>query len=151
MTEKPYFVHESSYVDDGVIIGAHTKVWHFCHIMSNTEIGERCSFGQNCVVGPNVKIGNNVKVQNNISTKGMNGRPGGRGLEVFRDNIPVEIRYFFFKRSPKRILTAADAGKSQDHRNYRDNAVSIFRCSPFLFLQFSFNFSVIDPFEKGFE
>ena len=61
------FVHQSSYIDEGVSIGENTKIWHFCHIMGNTIIGNDCSFGQNCVVGPNVKIGNNVKVQNNIS------------------------------------------------------------------------------------
>ncbi len=66
MTKK-YLVHESSYVDDGVKIGDNTKIWHFCHILGNTEIGKDCSFGQNCVVGPKVKIGNNVKVQNNVS------------------------------------------------------------------------------------
>lgn len=65
--DKKYFVHESSYVDDGVKIGENTKIWHFCHILDNTEIGSDCSFGQNCVVGPKVKIGNNVKVQNNVS------------------------------------------------------------------------------------
>lgn len=62
-----FFVHESSYIDDNVKIGKRTKIWHFCHILGNTQIGENCSVGQNCVVGPNVKIGNNVKVQNNIS------------------------------------------------------------------------------------
>ncbi len=61
------FVHESSYIDEGVTIGANTRIWHFCHILSDTAIGQNCSFGQNCVVGPKVKIGNNVKVQNNIS------------------------------------------------------------------------------------
>lgn len=63
----PYFVHESSYVDEPSQIGTGTKIWHFCHILKDTIIGERCSFGQNCVVGPKVKIGNNVKAQNNIS------------------------------------------------------------------------------------
>lgn len=62
-----YFIHESSYIDANVTIGNNTKIWHFCHILSQTTIGENCSFGQNCVVGPNVTIGNNVKVQNNIS------------------------------------------------------------------------------------
>ena len=33
------FVHESSYVDDGAEIGAGTKIWHFCHVMSGTRIG----------------------------------------------------------------------------------------------------------------
>lgn len=62
-----YFVHESSYIDDGVEIGEGTKIWHFCHVLSGSKIGKNCSFGQNCVIGPNVIIGNNVKVQNNVS------------------------------------------------------------------------------------
>lgn len=66
-TEKKYFVHESSYVDDGCEIGAGVKVWHFSHIMSNCKIGEGCNIGQNVVISPNVVLGKNVKVQNNIS------------------------------------------------------------------------------------
>ena len=65
--EKKYFVHKSSYVDDKVEIGEDTKIWHFCHIMSNTKIGKKCNIGQNCVIGPNAVLGNNVKVQNNVS------------------------------------------------------------------------------------
>jgi UDP-2-acetamido-3-amino-2,3-dideoxy-glucuronate N-acetyltransferase len=62
-----YFVHESSYVDDGARIGKGTKIWHFCHIMPGAEIGERCNLGQNVVVMPGTRIGNNVKIQNNVS------------------------------------------------------------------------------------
>ena len=62
-----YFVHASSYVDDGAKVGSGTKIWHFSHVMAGAEIGERCNFGQNCVVSPGVKIGSNVKVQNNVS------------------------------------------------------------------------------------
>ncbi|MEA1954760.1 MAG: acyltransferase [Campylobacterota bacterium] len=62
-----YFVHESSFVDEDVSIGANTKIWHFSHILSQSKIGENCSFGQNCVIGPKVNIGKGVKVQNNVS------------------------------------------------------------------------------------
>lgn len=62
-----YFVHESSYVDDGAVIGAGTKIWHFSHVMGGAVIGERCNLGQNVVVMPGVTVGNNVKVQNNVS------------------------------------------------------------------------------------
>ena len=62
-----FFVHESSYIDENVVVGEKTKIWHFCHILAGTRIGDGCSFGQNCVVGPKVRIGNNVKAQNNIS------------------------------------------------------------------------------------
>lgn len=62
-----YFVHESSYVDEDVIIGENTKIWHFCHIQKGARIGDNCSLGQNVNVSNNVKIGNGVKVQNNVS------------------------------------------------------------------------------------
>ena len=63
---KP-FVHESSYVDDGVAIGDGTKIWHFCHVMRGSTIGRNCSLGQNVLIGPNVTMGNNVRIQNNVS------------------------------------------------------------------------------------
>lgn len=60
-------IHESAYVDEGATIGAGTRVWHFCHVMSGAVIGEGCSLGQNVVVMNGTKIGNNVKIQNNVS------------------------------------------------------------------------------------
>jgi UDP-2-acetamido-3-amino-2,3-dideoxy-glucuronate N-acetyltransferase len=62
-----YFVHESSYVDDGVEIGEKTAIWHFCHILKGTRIGKQCRIGQNVVIGPRATVGNNVKIQNNVS------------------------------------------------------------------------------------
>jgi UDP-2-acetamido-3-amino-2,3-dideoxy-glucuronate N-acetyltransferase len=69
MRELPggYFVHESSYVDDGAEVGRGTRIWHFCHVNRGAVIGERCSLGQNVVVMPGTRLGNNVKVQNNVS------------------------------------------------------------------------------------
>ena len=60
-------IHESSYVDDKVLIGAGTSIWHFCHVMHGSKIGKDCRIGQNVVIGPMVQIGNNVKIQNNVS------------------------------------------------------------------------------------
>ena len=65
--EDGYFVHESSYIDDNVTIGAGTKIWHFCHIQTGAIIGEQCSLGQNVNIGSKVVIGNHVKIQNNVS------------------------------------------------------------------------------------
>ncbi|NBH82408.1 N-acetyltransferase [bacterium C-53] len=62
-----YFIHESSYVDENVLIGDGTKIWHFCHIQSGASIGEKCSLGQNVNISNNVRIGNGVKIQNNVS------------------------------------------------------------------------------------
>ena len=65
--EKEYFAHETAVIEDGCIIGKGTRIWHFTHIMTGSEIGERCNLGQNVVVLPGVKLGKNVKVQNNVS------------------------------------------------------------------------------------
>jgi UDP-2-acetamido-3-amino-2,3-dideoxy-glucuronate N-acetyltransferase len=62
-----YYVHPSSYVDDGCEIGTGTKIWHFSHIMPRAVIGRGCNIGQNVVISPDVRIGDNVKIQNNVS------------------------------------------------------------------------------------
>ena len=62
-----YFVHESSYVDESVLIGDGTKIWYFCHIQSGARIGRNCSMGQNVNISNNVIIGDNCRIQNNVS------------------------------------------------------------------------------------
>jgi UDP-2-acetamido-3-amino-2,3-dideoxy-glucuronate N-acetyltransferase len=64
---RDYFVHESSYIDDKVEIGAGTKIWHFSHVLAGSKIGEKSNIGQNVVVGPDVSIGSGCKIQNNVS------------------------------------------------------------------------------------
>jgi UDP-2-acetamido-3-amino-2,3-dideoxy-glucuronate N-acetyltransferase len=67
MTNKEYFVHPTSIVDDGAEIGKETRIWHFCHICGDVKIGRKCILGQNVFVADGVVIGSNVKVQNNVS------------------------------------------------------------------------------------
>ncbi|MFC2075740.1 DapH/DapD/GlmU-related protein [candidate division KSB1 bacterium] len=62
-----YFVHESSFIDEPVQIGADTRIWHFCHVMANASIGARCNIGQNVFIDRDVTIGDGVKIQNNVS------------------------------------------------------------------------------------
>jgi len=64
---QDYFVHPTSVVDDGVNVGAGTKIWYFCHVQGGSTLGERCILGQNVNVDSNVTIGNGVKIQNNVS------------------------------------------------------------------------------------
>lgn len=61
------FIHESAYVDEGAVIGAGTKIWHFSHVLPKAVIGEKCVLGQNVVVMSNVRIGDFCKIQNNVS------------------------------------------------------------------------------------
>lgn len=60
-------IHESSYVDDPVLIGGGTVIWHFSHVLGNVEIGKSCSIGQNVMIGPKVTVGDNCRIQNNVS------------------------------------------------------------------------------------
>ena len=62
-----YFVHPTSVIDEQVIIGEGTKIWHFCHIQSGAVIGKKCSFGQNVNISNNVRVGDGCKLQNNVS------------------------------------------------------------------------------------
>ena len=67
MTLNEPRIHESAYVDDNVIIGNGTAIWHFVHVLSDTIIGENCVLGQNVMAGPDVQIGNGCKIQNNVA------------------------------------------------------------------------------------
>ena len=62
-----YFVHPSSYVDEGAQIGAGTKIWFFCHVQSGVTVGRGCILGQNVNLDRNVILGDGVKIQNNVS------------------------------------------------------------------------------------
>lgn len=67
MSEKNYFVHESSYVDENVEIGDGTKIWYFSHILRNAKVGRNCVVGQNVCIESDVSIGDRCKIQNNVS------------------------------------------------------------------------------------
>jgi UDP-2-acetamido-3-amino-2,3-dideoxy-glucuronate N-acetyltransferase len=62
-----FFVHETAITDDNITIGEGTKIWHFSHVLSGSQIGKKCNIGQNVVIGPDVTIGDNCKIQNNVS------------------------------------------------------------------------------------
>lgn len=61
------FVHQTAVVDEDVVLGEGTKVWHFVHVSSGARIGARCVLGQNVFVGRGVRIGDGVKIQNNVA------------------------------------------------------------------------------------
>lgn len=65
--EKKFYVNPHAVVDDNVVIGDGTKVWHFSHVQSGAVIGQKCVIGQNVNIANNVHIGNFVKIQNNVS------------------------------------------------------------------------------------
>jgi UDP-2-acetamido-3-amino-2,3-dideoxy-glucuronate N-acetyltransferase len=65
--DEAFFVHPTAVVDQGVDIGAGTKIWHFSHVLQGSVIGENCNIGQNVVIGPRSRMGKGCKIQNNVS------------------------------------------------------------------------------------
>jgi UDP-2-acetamido-3-amino-2,3-dideoxy-glucuronate N-acetyltransferase len=64
--EQQAWFHETAHVDAGAVVGAGTKIWHFCHILSSARIGKGSVVGQNGYIGK-VTIGDGVRIQNNVS------------------------------------------------------------------------------------
>ena len=65
--DKAVFIHPTSVIDAGAVIGPGTKIWHFSHLMPGCKVGNHCNIGQNVFIDNNVVIGNGVKIQNNVS------------------------------------------------------------------------------------
>ena len=59
------WVHRSSIVDSGALIGQGSVVWHFTHIASTAVIGKNCMIGQGCFIAGHV--GQGSRIQNNVS------------------------------------------------------------------------------------
>ena len=60
-------LHPTAIVDDGAVVGAGTRIWHFSHLLAGTRVGEGCTVGQNVVIGPDVAVGDRCRIQNNVS------------------------------------------------------------------------------------
>jgi len=63
---EPPYIHPTAVVDDGAILGAGTKIWHFAHIMSGAILGEDCMVGHASFVGA-CTLGRGVRIQNHVS------------------------------------------------------------------------------------
>jgi len=64
---KKVYVDPTAIVDETVVIGDGTKVWHFVHVRESAEIGRDCVLGDFVHVGRGVKIGNEVKLENRVT------------------------------------------------------------------------------------
>lgn len=67
MQSDPPIIHPTAVIDPGAIVGAGTRIWHFCHLMPGALLGENCVVGQNVFIDNNTRIGNRVRIQNNVS------------------------------------------------------------------------------------
>lgn len=64
-----YFVHESSYVEEGSFIGSGTKIWHFSHVMSGASIGSDCILEDDVFCGPSSVFTNVINPRSFIERK----------------------------------------------------------------------------------
>ena len=75
------YVHPTAIVDEDVVLGEGTKVWHFVHVSKGARLGDRCILGQNVFIGPGVVLGRGVKGGGAV-TFAMNERSGCLGDTV---------------------------------------------------------------------
>lgn len=62
MSNSDYFIHESSYVDEKVVISSGTCIERFTHVMTGTRIGRNCQIGHNVVIYQDCQIGDDCLV-----------------------------------------------------------------------------------------
>jgi UDP-2-acetamido-3-amino-2,3-dideoxy-glucuronate N-acetyltransferase len=58
------FIHPSSEIQPGAVIGKNTKIWHSCLIRSGARIGSECTLGSGVYVSLGARIGDRVKIAN---------------------------------------------------------------------------------------
>jgi UDP-2-acetamido-3-amino-2,3-dideoxy-glucuronate N-acetyltransferase len=61
------FVHASSVVEEGAVLGAGAFVGPFCHVRAGAVLGEESVLGQGCYVAGSVRIGDRTRIQNGVS------------------------------------------------------------------------------------
>ncbi len=54
----------SADLDDGVIIGDDSSVWHLAQVRGGAEVGKNVVVGRGAYIGPSVHVGDNCKIQN---------------------------------------------------------------------------------------
>lgn len=59
------FIHPLSDVQSQNI-GNNTKIWQFCVVLKNAEIGDNCNICSHVFIENEVKIGNNVTIKNGV-------------------------------------------------------------------------------------
>ena len=67
MVAPVYYAHPTATIDEGAVVGAGSRIWHYTHLMPTCIVGEQCILGQNVFIDNQVRVGNRVKIQNNVS------------------------------------------------------------------------------------
>ena len=125
-------IHESSYVDDPVTIGAGTVIWHFCHILGEVAIGRNCSIGQNVMIGPRVR--RRGRVQDPEQRQHLRGRHPRRRrvlraeLRISRTS-PIRARLSPARLNSSRRLSSAAPQSGRTPLSYAATSSALTRLS----------------------
>jgi acetyltransferase-like isoleucine patch superfamily enzyme len=57
-------VHPTAEVDDSVVLGDGTSVWHYVQVRSGATLGRECVVGRGAYIGTDVTVGDRCKIQN---------------------------------------------------------------------------------------
>src|SRR2546425_812987 len=89
------FVHPTAEVEDGVQIGAGTRIWALAHVRRGARIGSDCVIGAGVTVDVGVVIGARCRVQNAaLLYQGLTVRDGvfiGPGAVFTNDRFPRAV------------------------------------------------------------
>lgn len=61
------FFHETALIDQKAQIGEETKIWQYCVVMGDVNIGKNCNIGAYVFIENGVRVGSGVKIKNNVS------------------------------------------------------------------------------------
>lgn len=62
-----HFIHPTAMVEENVVIGERTSVWHHCHVRRDCELGHDVSLGKGVFIDQGVKVGAGSRIQNGVS------------------------------------------------------------------------------------
>ncbi|HSQ40867.1 MAG TPA: DapH/DapD/GlmU-related protein [Fibrobacteraceae bacterium] len=60
-------IHHTAIIEDGVVVGPGSKVWHHCHLRRGAHLGANCVLGKGVFIDVDVLIGDRAKIQNGVS------------------------------------------------------------------------------------
>ena len=98
--------HPTADLEEGVVVGARTSIWHGAQIRRDARIGAECVVGRDVFVDEGVQIGDRVKIQNRaLIYHGVTIEDGvfvGPGAILTNDRFPRAIT------TSGELATAAD-------------------------------------------
>lgn len=108
------YVHPSALLEDNVVVGDETSIWHLVHIRRDARIGSQCVIGRGVFIDFGVEIGSRVKIQNYVSVY--------HGVTI-EDGVFVGPHVVFTNDKFPRAINPDDSLKSADDWDIRPTRV----------------------------